>query len=158
MQAEGSERLGPAEASRRDLVVGVVGLCFVGLAAALVWEVRGQADRSGLEPRSWPLVVLLGMAAAAATCVVKGWRRSDRANREAELIRAYWPPLVATLGLVAVYGVLWQYLHFLTVTPLVLVGLGLLLGLRNYLVLILFAAVLSALVYALFAVGFGIAL
>ncbi|MEB3370058.1 tripartite tricarboxylate transporter TctB family protein [Saccharopolyspora mangrovi] len=109
-------------------------------------EVRRETD--GIDPRWWPeLLGMIGLALAAAYLVVAVVRPPfPRTDLEAATRRG-WPLLVATVSLTAAFVALWPLVGFAVAAPVFLSAMTYLVGGRGWRTLLIYPAVVTALVY-----------
>ncbi|MFC0531429.1 tripartite tricarboxylate transporter TctB family protein [Phytohabitans kaempferiae] len=137
--------------------VAAAGIGLAVLVLVQTSDLPRSSDIGGPGSGLWPQLLAVFILVMAAVIALRH-RRAGTDDEQAPvrpdgLLRI----LVAAL-LVILYGVAWQYLHFVIVTPLLIAGLSYVLGLRSWPALTLFPVGVSLVLYGLFATGFGIAL
>ncbi|MFV0407596.1 MAG: tripartite tricarboxylate transporter TctB family protein [Propioniciclava sp.] len=125
----------------------VVGAAMLVGARAIVL----RNETGGIDPRWWPTAVALGILAAGVAMAFNALtgRRGERDVAPAQ--RSGWPQMLLTVAGLVVVLVLWEVgVSFLVLGPLYLVGLNWVYGLRSWRSLLLFPAVVGALLYLVF--------
>ncbi|MDR5712660.1 tripartite tricarboxylate transporter TctB family protein [Nesterenkonia flava] len=134
---------------RAEILIGA-GVVLLGvIALVLVSQLSSARDSGEFGARWWPTVmagalVVLGLAIAVSGGLKPPAVEVDPVRRQGVL------RLTAVLGLIVAYGWAWYQMHFLVVTPALLVGLMLVLGHRGWKHLILTPAIITAALYGVF--------
>ncbi len=133
----------------REILIGA-GVVAVG-AVVLLLALQLPAETANGEFGSgwWPSLIgtaiaVLGLGVAAVGAFRPPVRDCDDARAKGA------GQLVAILGLIVAYGVAWRFAHFLVVTPLLVLGIMVLLGGRGWRSLILIPVVVTVALYAVF--------
>ncbi len=132
------------------------------LGLAMLIGARGihvRNETGGVDPRTWPTIIALGILVAA------GWSLFNavtgrRAERDVDVAtRTGWRQLAITVVMIAVVLVLWQVgLSFLVLAPVFIIVCNLAYGLRGWVSLLAFPAVLTTILYLVFQLLLKVAL
>ncbi len=114
-------------------------------------SIHVRNETGGIDPRSWPTIIALGILAAAGWALFNAITRR-RAERDVE--PSTRPGLMSVLiivALIAIVLVAWQLgLSFLVLAPIFIIAVNLALGLRGIVPLLVFPAVLTTVLYLVF--------
>lgn len=125
----------------------VVGAAMLVGARAIVL----RNETGGIDPRWWPTAVALGILAAGVAMAFNALTGRCGERDVAPAQRSGWPQMLLTVAGLVVVLVLWEVgVSFLVLGPLYLVGLNWVYGLRSWRSLLLFPAVVGALLYLVF--------
>ena len=142
---------GAAPSKRMELTFSVLALTL-GLAMLLsARAMRVRNETGGMDPRSWPTMIAFGILLSA------GWTLFNavtgrRAERDVDgATRSGWIQLGVVIAMIVLVLVLWQVgLSFLILAPVFIIVCNLAFGLRGVVPLLVFPAVLTALLYLVF--------
>lgn len=133
------------------LAVGVTGVAIIVLASGMDNSRATDAFGSSWWPSTLGgVIALLGVAVA-----VSGAVRPRPTEEEPSTIRGGIRVLLV-FALVVVYGVAWQFIHFVPVTLVLAAGAVWILGERRWKALVLFPVAVTAILYLLFGVLLGV--
>lgn len=128
-------------------VVTVFGLAMLVGARGIV--VRNETG--GVDPRWWPTVIAVGIIACGVWMTFNAFRGVAIERTVDESSRQGWTQVGITVGGLAVVLVLWHFgVNFLALGPLYLVAMNWVYGLRRWTTLLLFPAIIAALLYVVF--------
>ncbi len=114
-------------------------------------NIHVRNETGGIDPRSWPTIIALGILAAAGWALFNAITRR-RAERDVEpSTRSGLMSVLIIVALIAIVLVAWQLgLSFLVLAPVFIISVNLALGLRGVLPLVAFPAVLTTVLYLVF--------
>lgn len=137
----------PALEKAAAAVVLLVGVVM--LAGARAITLRNETG--GIDPRWWPSAIAVGIIACGAWMAFNAFT-GRRGERDVDGVGAHgWVQVFITVGMTALILVLWQVgVSFLVLGPAYLVVLNWVYGLRNWRSLLLFPAIIAALLYLIF--------
>lgn len=146
----------PAPLMERAVAAVVVVLGLAMLYGARAIEVRNETG--GIDPRWWPTVIAAGITAMGLWMMGNAiFTRIERTVDPAQ--PSGWVSMLATVGGLAVLVVAWQFhVPFLLLAPLFLIGTNWVYGLRRWTTLLLFPAVITALIFVIFRLVLKVAL
>jgi hypothetical protein len=127
------------------IAVGAVGAACLMLSSQIVVA----RDVSAFGPRWWPTALSITMIVIGLALVIQAVV-SRVSSTEPPMTRSGAYTLTATVAGIVGYGIAWQYLDFRAVTVLLLVGLVYLFGGRGIKALLVFPAVTTLILWAIF--------
>ena len=114
-------------------------------------EIAVRNDTGGVDPRWWPTVIAIGIIASGGWMTFNAFRGVAIERAVDESSRRGWAQVGITVGALAVVLVLWHFgVNFLVLGPLYLVAMNWVYGLRRWTTLLLFPAIIAALLYLVF--------
>jgi hypothetical protein len=143
-------RPGPASPWREaalGLVFLAVGIVLLVLARAIELPQRPTA----VSPRIWPEILGIGIIALSVLQVVAAFVTTAASDENEPATRLGVHRVVGFVLAIVAFGVLWYYVHFLVSGFGLVAGLTWIVGGRGIKDLVLFPAVITVVLYALFA-------
>ncbi|KZF03896.1 hypothetical protein A2J03_27760 [Rhodococcus sp. EPR-157] len=147
----GNDRPSGRRPNSRVYEVGI-GLAVVILGAAVyVMTNRIDVAREGQSfgPRWWPTALAVSMVVIGMILIVQAVI-SRIVSDEPPITTSGAFALSATLALIAVYGIAWQYFDFRVVTVVLLAGLTAISGGRGIKALVVFPVITTVILWAIF--------
>jgi putative tricarboxylic transport membrane protein len=129
------------------LVFLIIGVVVLVLARAIELPQRSTA----VSPRIWPEALAIGLIGLSALQVVVAFVSTPDADDLEPTTRRGVLRVVGFVGCVLAFGLLWYYVHFLLSGFVLVAALTWVAGGRGVKDLVLFPAVIVAVLYALFA-------
>ncbi len=148
-------RPGPASPWREaalGLVFLAVGIVLLVLARAIELPQRPTA----VSPRIWPEILGIGIIALSVLQVVAAFVTTAASDENEPATRLGIHRVVGFVLAIVAFGVLWYYVHFLVSGFGLVAGLTWIVGGRGIKDLVLFPAVITVVLYALFALLFKV--
>jgi putative tricarboxylic transport membrane protein len=137
----------PVREAALGLVFLVFGVVYLVLARGLALPQRSTA----VSPRIWPEALALGVIALSALQIVVAFVATPDADDLEPTTRVGVLRVAGFIGCVLAFGVLWYYVHFLISGFALVVALTWVSGGRGIRDLVVFPAVIVAVLYVLFA-------
>ncbi|MDO5533665.1 MAG: tripartite tricarboxylate transporter TctB family protein [Propionibacteriaceae bacterium] len=139
----------PAPTLEKTAAAVVLLFGVVMLAAGRAITLRNETG--GIDPRWWPSAIAVGIIACGAWMAFNALTRR-RGERDVDRVGSHgWVHVMATVAMTAVVLVLWQVgVSFLVLAPAYLIVLNWVYGLRNWKSLLLFPAIITAILYLVF--------
>jgi putative tricarboxylic transport membrane protein len=144
---EGRRAASPVREAALGLVFLVIGVVVLVLARAIELPQRSTA----VSPRIWPEALAIGLIGLSALQVVVAFVSTPDADDLEPTTRRGVLRVVGFVGCVLAFGLLWYYVHFLLSGFVLVAALTWVAGGRGVKDLVLFPAVIVAVLYALFA-------
>jgi tripartite tricarboxylate transporter TctB family protein len=129
------------------LVFLAVGIVLYVLARAIELPQRPTA----VSPRIWPEILGIGIMALSVLQIVTAFVTTPAPDENEPAIRLGVLRVVGFVLAIVAFGMLWYYVHFLASGSLLVAGLAWIAGGRGVKDLVLFPAVITVVLYALFA-------
>jgi hypothetical protein len=128
-------------------VVTVFGIAMLVGARGIVL----RNETGGVDPRWWPTVIAIGIIACGLWMTFNAFRGIAIERTVDESSRQGWIQVGVTVGALAVVLVLWHLgVNFLVLGPAYLIAMNWVYGLRRWTTLLLFPAIIAALLYFVF--------
>jgi putative tricarboxylic transport membrane protein len=132
-----------------------LGLVFLAIGAAVWVMARGielPQRPTAVSPRIWPEILGLGIVALSVLQVVLAFARTPAPDEDTEPVtRVGVRRVVGFVVVIVAFGLLWYYVHFLISGLALVAALTWVAGGRGLKDLLLFPAVIVAVLYGLFA-------
>ncbi|MBP1326276.1 hypothetical protein JOF28_001508 [Leucobacter exalbidus] len=126
-------------------VTAALGLAIVGAALLL----PNSAPNFINSPVFWPLTLGVLTTVGGIAIAITGARKPG-VIEEDQVSRHGLVQLAIFIPAIVLYGLLWQVLHFVPITLVLVAGLSLLMGGRGWRALILFPVVVTAILFGVF--------
>lgn len=144
---EGRRAASPVREAALGLVFLVLGTVVLVLARAIELPQRSTA----VSPRIWPEALAIGLIGLSALQVVVAFVATPDADEQEEVTRKGLLRVAGFVGSILAFGLLWYYVHFLLSGFALVAALTWVAGGRGLKDLVLFPAVIVAVLYVLFA-------
>jgi hypothetical protein len=142
-----SRAASPWREAALGLVFLTVGVTVLALAAAIELPQRPTA----VSPRIWPEILGFGLIALSVLQVVASFVSSPGADENEPATRLGVTRVVGFVVAIGAFGFLWYYVHFLVSGMVLVAALTWIAGGRGVKDLLVFPAVITVVLYALFA-------
>lgn len=140
----------PRPTSRvREILIGAGVAVLSGVVIAAALKLPSNASNFVNSPVFWPLILgILTLVGGIAIAVV-GARKSGTTEEDPVSLHGV-VQLAIFIPAIVLYGLLWQWIHFVPITLVLVAGLSLLLGGRGWRALILFPVIVTAILFGVF--------
>lgn len=132
-----------------ELVIAAAVLALGVLVVVQAAQIHTAVNAQILGPRWWPTVLGYALIAGAAVLTLQAFLRVAP-SEESSITRNGLMTLLGLGALIVAYGIAWQFIDFIVVTPVLLAGMVAIAGGRGLKALVLFPVITTAVLYGIF--------